>query len=70
MRPDKAPPLLMTKEQRLEALQHAGISGVAIVRFTRELSHWDPETLVRTVLVDWVRVSEVLVGANFLFGRD
>jgi riboflavin kinase/FMN adenylyltransferase len=25
---------------------------------------------VRTVLVDWLRVSEVWVGANFLFGRD
>ena len=25
---------------------------------------------VRTVLVDWLRVSEVWVGANFLFGHD
>jgi riboflavin kinase/FMN adenylyltransferase len=40
------------------------------VRFTRELSQWDPETFVRTVLVDWLRVSEVWVGANFLFGHD
>ena len=70
VRPDKAPPLLMTKEQRLEALHHAGISCVAVVRFTRELSHWDPETFVRTVLVEWLRVSEVWVGANFLFGHD
>jgi riboflavin kinase / FMN adenylyltransferase len=30
----------------------------------------DPETFVRTVLVDWLRVSEVWVGANFLFGHD
>ena len=70
VRPDKAPPLLMTKQQRLEALGHAGINAVAVVRFTRELSQWDPETFVRTVLVDWLRVSEVWVGANFLFGHD
>lgn len=70
VRPDKAPPLLMTKAQRLEALQHDGIRCVAVVRFTPELSRWDPETFVRTVLVDWIRVSEVWVGANFLFGRD
>ena len=70
VRPDKAPPLLMTKEQRLEALQRNGIRCVAVVRFTPELSRWDPETFVRTVLVDWIRVSEVWVGANFLFGRD
>ena len=70
VRPDKAPPLLMTKAQRLEALDRAGIAAVAVVRFTTELSHWDPETFVRTVLVDWLRVSEVWVGANFLFGHD
>jgi riboflavin kinase/FMN adenylyltransferase len=70
VRPDKAPPLLMTKAQRLDALQRAGIQCVAVVRFTRELSQWDPETFVKTVLVDWLRVSEVWVGANFLFGHE
>src|SRR5215510_7155867 len=70
VRPDKAPQLVMTKAQRLEALDRAGIAAVAVVRFTPELSHWDPETFVRTVLVDWLRVSEVWVGANFLFGHD
>ena len=70
VRPDKAPPLLMTKAQRLEAIAAAGIQGTAVVRFTHELSQWDPETFVRTVLVDWLHVAEVWVGANFLFGRD
>jgi riboflavin kinase/FMN adenylyltransferase len=69
VRPDKAPPLLMTKEQRLEALHRAGIQCVAVVRFTHELSQWDPEMFVRSVLVEWLRVSKVWVGANFLFGR-
>jgi riboflavin kinase/FMN adenylyltransferase len=44
--------------------------GVAIVRFTPELARWDPETFVRSVLVEWLHVSEVWVGANFLFGHD
>ena len=70
VRPDKAPPLLMTKAQKLEAIAEAGAQGAAIVRFTPELSHWEPETFVRTVLVDWLRVAEVWVGANFLFGHD
>ena len=69
VRPDKAPQLLMTKTQRLEALDRAGIACVAVVRFTHELSEWAPETFVRTVLADWLRVSEVWVGANFLFGH-
>jgi riboflavin kinase/FMN adenylyltransferase len=70
VRPDKAPLLLMTLEQKLEALDKAGIQGVAIVRFTHELSQWEPETFVRAVLVDWLRVGEVWVGADFLFGRN
>jgi riboflavin kinase/FMN adenylyltransferase len=69
VRPDKAPPLLMTKAQRLDALHRAGIQCIAVVRFTPEMSQWDPETFVRLVLVDWLRVSKVWVGANFLFGR-
>jgi riboflavin kinase/FMN adenylyltransferase len=70
VRPDKAPPLLMTKAQKLEGIAEGGIQGAAIVRFTHELSTWDPETFVRTVLADWLHVSEVWVGANFLFGHD
>ena len=70
VRPDKAPPLLMTKPQKLEAIADAGVQGAAIVRFSTELSHWDPETFVRNVLVDWLHVGEVWVGANFLFGHD
>jgi riboflavin kinase/FMN adenylyltransferase len=70
LRPDKAPPLLMTLEQKLDAFERAGLRGVAIVRFTQEIARWEPEVFVETVLVDWLRVSEVWVGENFLFGRD
>src|SRR5215218_8465095 len=70
VRPDKAPPLLMTKEQRLEALARSGMQGLAVVRFTLEVSHWEPEMFVRTVLVEWLHVAEVWVGANFLFGHN
>lgn len=68
--PDQAPELLMTMEQRLEGLARAGVGGVAVVRFTRELSQWPPELFVERVLADWLCVAEVWVGANFLFGRD
>jgi len=70
VRPDKAPTLLMTKDQKLEWLGETGIDGVAVVRFTPEMSRWDPAEFVETVLVEWLCVSEVWVGANFLFGRN
>ena len=70
LRPDKAPPLLMTRDQKIESLSRSGMQGVALVRFTRELSLWDPEAFVKTVLVEWLHVAEVWVGANFLFGHE
>lgn len=70
VRPDKAPPLLMTTDQRLDGLDRAGIRCVAVVKFTLDLSRWDPETFVKIALVDWLRVAEVWVGGNFLFGHE
>ena len=70
VRPEKAPPLLMTLEQKLDGFAEAGLDGAAVVRFTPALSRWDPERFVRVVLMEWLRVQAVCVGANFLFGRD
>lgn len=70
VRPEKAPRLLMTLPQKLDALAAAGMDGAAIVRFTVKLSKWKPDEFVRRVLVEWLQVREVWVGANFLFGHD
>jgi riboflavin kinase/FMN adenylyltransferase len=70
LRPDKAPRVLMTEAQKAEVLAGAGMRGLAVVRFTPELSRWDPETFVRLVLAEWLGVSEVWVGSNFLFGHE
>jgi riboflavin kinase/FMN adenylyltransferase len=70
VRPDKAPPLLMTLAQKLQAFERAGVQHVAVTEFNKEMARWEPERFVDAVLVDWLGVSEVCVGANFLFGRD
>src|SRR5437763_5132904 len=70
LRPDKAPPLLMTLEQKLDGFERAGMHGAVVVRFTPELALWEPEHFVERVLIEWLRVAEVWVGANFLFGRN
>lgn len=70
VRPDKAPALLMTMPQKLAALGRAGLTGTAVVRFTEAFSRLSPEAFVRQVLVDWLRVTEVWVGADFLFGHE
>ncbi len=70
VRPDKAPALLMTMAQKMEALEQAGVHGMAVVRFTPEIASWAPDTFVHLVLVEWLGIAEVWVGANFLFGHD
>lgn len=70
VRPDRAPALLMTLAQKVEAFEQAGVHGVAVVRFTSDIASWDPETFVRLVLVEWLGIAEVWVGASFLFGHD
>lgn len=69
-RAEEPPQLLMTTASKIAALEHSGLAGVAIVSFTRELSEWTPDLFVKGVLVDWLGISEVWVGANFLFGHD
>ena len=71
VRPDKAPPLLMTKAQKLRGVRGRRPPG----RGDRPLHRASCRAGIRrcscrTVLVDWLRVSEVWVGANFLFGHD
>src|SRR6188472_3387890 len=66
LRPDKAPPLLMTMDQKLEALGRAGMQGVAVVRFTPELSLWDPEAFVRAVTFSVLRS----LGARYGFRAE
>jgi riboflavin kinase/FMN adenylyltransferase len=70
LRPERAPKLLMTLEQKLVAFERAGVDAVVVVRFTHDLSQWEPEYFVEALLVDWLRADEVWVGANFLFGRE
>ena len=55
VRPDKAPPLLMTGEQKLSAIAAIGVQGIAVVGFTEELSRWEPDAFVRAVLVEWLQ---------------
>ena len=69
LRPDRAPRSLMTTAQKLEAFEAAGMQGVVVVRFTPELSRWEPERFVSDVLVRWLGVGEVWVGRDFVFGR-
>ncbi len=67
--PDRAPATLMTIPQRAEALGALGIDRLAVLPFTRELSHEPPEAFARRVLAGALGARAVVVGFNFRFGR-
>lgn len=68
LRPDAAPPLIMTIGQRVAGFAECGLDASLVMRFDRALADLSAEEFVRSVIVDTVRAKKILVGANFRFG--
>jgi riboflavin kinase / FMN adenylyltransferase len=69
LRPENAPPLLMTLPQRLLAFQTSGIDAALVLTFDAELAKVSAEEFVRRFLVESMRARSVMVGENFRFGH-
>ena len=69
LRPDAAPLLLMTLEQRLHAFNQAGLDAALVMQFDLEVAKISAEDFVRLFLVEAMRAQVVLVGGNFRFGH-
>jgi riboflavin kinase / FMN adenylyltransferase len=70
IRPDKAPQALVSRAQKAELLEEAGIAVTVMVAFTPEFAAMSPEAFVRQVLVDVLHAQIVLAGADFRFGEN
>ena len=70
LRPAEAPNLLSTLEQRLAAIETAGIDAALVMRFDLTLAQVSAEDFVRRFLVETIRAQAVFVGANFRFGHQ
>ena len=68
LRPDAAPPLIMTIAQRVAGFAECGLDASVVMRFDQALAALSAEDFVRSVLVEMVRAKRILVGANFRFG--
>jgi riboflavin kinase/FMN adenylyltransferase len=69
VRPGAAPELLGTVADRAALLRAAGADAVLVLDFTPELAAVPAAEFVRTVLVDELRVTVVVVGEGFRFGH-
>ncbi len=68
LRPEEAPPLLMSYEQRAELLCGTGAEALVELPFNGELAHTSPATFVQRHLCQQARARRVFVGADFSFG--
>jgi riboflavin kinase/FMN adenylyltransferase len=69
LNPDAAPPLLTTREEKLDLLEPTGLDYVAIVPFTPEFARRSATEFVNDVLIGRFRMAELLVGHDHAFGR-
>ena len=70
VKPDRAPALLTTIHEKLDALVDCGVDYCAIVPFTRTLAEYTAEDFVFRVLRPRFRMRELVIGFDHGFGRD
>ncbi|MGL4832574.1 MAG: bifunctional riboflavin kinase/FAD synthetase, partial [Propionibacteriaceae bacterium] len=68
IRPDLAPKLLGSFDQRCALLKEHGADEVVVVDFTEDVAHWTPAQFVENVLAP-LSPSTIVVGDNFRFGH-
>ena len=69
LRPHAFPGRLSTPVDKLARLAESGLDEVVVVPFTRELSHWSPETFMQW-LKEKTGLRELWVGEGFALGKD
>jgi riboflavin kinase/FMN adenylyltransferase len=68
--PQNAPLLLMDLETRVSLIREAGIEKVYVQPFTAEYARMEPEDFVKDVLLKDLKAKIVVVGFDFIFGKD
>jgi riboflavin kinase/FMN adenylyltransferase len=69
LRPQNAPALIMTLNDRLAGFERLGMDAALVLPFDEALARLPAEEFVKSVIVDTVRASRVLVGASFRYGH-
>jgi riboflavin kinase/FMN adenylyltransferase len=68
--PERAPVALTTPKQKEALLEEAGASVMLVVRFTPEFSRVPAGQFVRELLHEKLKLQEIFVGEDFVFGHQ
>ena len=66
--PDRTPRELIPLVDRIELLKKHGASKVEVIDFTQEFANLSPDDFVRSILINKLNASHVIVGENFSYG--
>ncbi|MCS3441584.1 bifunctional riboflavin kinase/FAD synthetase [Microbacterium phyllosphaerae] len=69
LRPDRCPENVVTVDRKIELLGELELDATLLLTFDAELAARSAEDFVSSILVGALRVSTVLVGEDFRFGR-
>jgi len=70
LKPETAPPLLQTFQQKMEGLRNLGMGQVIVLEFTPELAMLTAEEFVRRFIHEGLQAREVYLGKGFAFGHN
>src|SRR6185503_8408142 len=70
LKPETAPPLLQTFQQKMEGLRNLGMGQVIVLEFTPALAMLTAEEFVRRFIHEGLQAREVYLGKGFAFGHN
>jgi riboflavin kinase / FMN adenylyltransferase len=68
--PEKNVKLLTTPEEKARLIAKMGIDVLLFIAFTKEFSQIAPDDFISKILVKKLNIKEVIVGANYSFGKS
>lgn len=69
VKPERAPRLMLTEEQKLAVLREQGVDAVCVIPFDRRIAEMPAEAFAQEILAERIGVDEIHVGPDFRFGR-
>ncbi len=69
VRPESAPRLLTTLQQKLELIEAQGLDYAYVIHFDEERAGTHPEVFVEQVFIDALHAKAIVVGEDFHFGQ-
>ncbi len=70
LKPETAPPLLQTFNQKAEGLKALGIQQIVVLNFDQQLASLSAEQFVQQFIVNRLQAREVYLGKGFAFGHQ